>query len=88
MPDAEEARPSIARLAGQLGYLFDDEPALRTAPVEQLAARLNHADRLARAIARYPNRTDAEIQAHLDEFADRIPSDDVEQARRQVLGEA
>jgi hypothetical protein len=81
-----EAGPSIARLAGQLGYLFDDEPALRDASIEELTARLNHADRLARAIARYPNRTDAEIRTHLDEFADRISSGDVEQARRQALG--
>ena len=77
--------PTVSKLAGQLGYLFEDDPSLRTAPVEQLAARLNLEARLARAIARYPNHTDAEIRAHLDEFDDRIPLADVEAARRRAL---
>ena len=54
-------RRRSGKLAGQLGYLFDDDPSLRDAPVAQLVARLNEQDRLARAIAKYPNRTDAEI---------------------------
>jgi transposase len=80
-------RPSVSKLAGQLGYLFEDEPAQRAAPVEALAARLNQEDRLARAIARYPLETDAQIQAHLSEFEDRIPLVDVEAARARALGE-
>ena len=77
--------PTVSKLAGQLGYMFEDDPRLRTAPVEQLAARLNLEDRLARAIARYPLHTDAEIRAHLDEFEDRIPVADVAEARRRAL---
>jgi len=84
--DPQDA-PSIGKLAGQLGYLFEDDPALRDAPVDELVARLNRDDRLARAIARYPNRTDAEIRAHLEEFDDRIGVDDVEQARRLATGD-
>lgn len=92
MSDASSSRdaggPSVGRLAGQLGYMFDDDPALRDAPLAQLVARLNEQDRLARAIARYPNHTDAEIHAHLAEFHDRIGAVDVEHARRQALGMA
>jgi hypothetical protein len=80
--------PSVSTLAGQLGYLFEEDPGLAAASAEELAARLNRDDRLARAIARYPNRSDAEIQSHLDEFPDRITAADVEAARRMVRGES
>jgi hypothetical protein len=80
-------RPSVSKLAGQLGYLFDDEPDQRTVPVEELAVRLNREDRLARAIARYPLETDEQVQAHLGEFDDRISEADVAAARTQALGE-
>jgi hypothetical protein len=83
-----DSKPSVSKLAGQLGYLFEDDPSLRDAPIEELAGRLNRDDRLARAIAHYPNRTDAEIQSHLGEFDDRIPTADVEAARRQALDDA
>jgi hypothetical protein len=75
----------VSRLAGQLEYLFEEHPELRTAPVAQLVARLNEEDRWARAIAAYPNRSDAEVHAHLAEFHDRIGAVEVEQARQQVL---
>jgi hypothetical protein len=79
-----DAPPSVARLAGQLGYLFEDDPSARGASVTELAARLNREDRLARAIAKYPNRTDAEIQRHLAEFEDRISTADVAAALQQA----
>ncbi len=75
-----DASPSVARLAGQLGYLFEDDPAAADASAVDLTARLNRQDRLARAIARYPGRSDAEVRSHLDEFPDRIPVADVEAA--------
>jgi predicted kinase len=77
--------PSVSRLAGQLEFLFEERPELRDAPVAQLVARLNEEDRWARAIARYPNRSDAEVHAHLAEFHDRIGAVEVEHARRQAL---
>ena len=77
--------PSVSRLAGQLEYLFEEHPELRTAPVAQLVARLNEEDRWARAITAYPNRSDAEVHAHLAEFHDRIGAVEVEEARQQVL---
>jgi hypothetical protein len=81
----ESDGPSVSLLAGQLQYMFEDNPALRDAPLAQLVARLNEEDRLARAIARYPNHTDAEIHAHLAEFHDRIGAVDVQHARQQAL---
>jgi hypothetical protein len=50
---------------------------MRDAPVADLRARLSLDDRAARARAKYPNDNEAEIQAHLDEFDDRIAEDDV-----------
>jgi hypothetical protein len=84
----DDSRPTVGTLAGQLGYMFEEDPSLRHAPVAQLVARLNEEDRLARTIAKYPNHTDAEIHAHLAEFHDRIGAVDVEKARQQALGRA
>jgi len=77
--------PSVPILAGQLEYMFEDDPSLRHAPIAQLVARLNEEDRWARAIAQYPNRPDAEVHAHLAEFHDRIGAVDVEHARQEAL---
>ena len=49
MTEPTDEGPSVSRLAGQLEYLFEEHPELRTAPVAQLVARLNEEDRLARA---------------------------------------
>jgi hypothetical protein len=85
MTKSSPSTPSVSRLAGQLDYMFEDDPSLRDAPVEQLAARLNLEDRLARAIARYPLDTDAQIQSHLSEFEERISTHDVRAARQLAL---
>jgi hypothetical protein len=76
--------PSVDRLVGQLGYLFEEQPELRSAPVEQLVARLNREDRYARAWQRYPMATDAEIEARVGEFEDRITPAEVEAALARV----
>jgi hypothetical protein len=85
MTDEPAGGPSVSRLGGQLEYLFEEHPELRHAPVAQLVARLNEEDRWARAITRYPNRSDAEVHSHLAEFHDRIGAVEVEQARQEVL---
>jgi len=85
MSEPEHDGPSVSILAGQLEYMFEDDPSLKDAPVAQLVARLNEEDRWARAIATYPNRSDAEVHSHLAEFHDRIGAVAVEQARQQVL---
>ena len=87
IPDADG--PSVGKL-GRASSATCSRTTRRSrdAPVAQLVARLNEEDRLARAIAKYPNHTDAEIHGHLAEFHDRIGAVDVEQARRQALGAA
>lgn len=90
MTDARDApaAPSVSRLAGQLLYLFEDDRSLVDAPVAQLRDRLALDDRIGRARHRYPNDSDAEIQARLAEFEDRIPESDVaaavEEAKRRL----
>ena len=70
---------SIERLAGQLRYLLEDHPELRSSP-DALAERLNHDDRFARTRERYPLLSDAEIAAKVDETEARITPDHVRQA--------
>jgi hypothetical protein len=88
MTDANLEAPSVSKLAGQLLYMFEDDRALLDAPVAQLRQRLALEDRIARARHKYPNDNDAEIQARLTEFDDRIPEADVaaaaEEARRRL----
>ena len=73
--------PSPSVLHGQLTYLFEDEPDLRDASDDDIAARLNRNDRFARARERYPMRSDAEIQDKVAEFDDRITPAMVREAR-------
>lgn len=76
--------PSVSRLAGQLGYLFEERPDLRRAPVQTLVDQLNHEDRYARARAKYAVETDDFVREHIDEFDPRITSAMVEEALRQL----
>ena len=71
---------SIERLAGQLRYLFEDDPGLRRSSPEQLCERLNHDDRFARARQQYPLASDNEIRERVHEFDERISSDDIRRA--------
>ena len=71
---------STERLAGQLRYLFEDDPALRHASPEDLLERLNHDDRFARARQRYPLPSDAEIRERVGEFDERFTLDHVRDA--------
>jgi len=75
----------VSRLAGQLEYMFEEDPALREAPISQLVARLNEEDRWARSIATYPDLNDSERHGHLAEFHNRIGAIEVQQARRAAL---
>lgn len=78
--------PSVSQLVGQLGYLFDDEPELRDAPVQDLLDRFNREDRFARARRAFPLATDEEIARKVGEFEDRIAFDRFVEALRQVRG--
>lgn len=79
--------PSVGVLAGQLEYLFEDEPGLRNATEDELARRLSHDDRFARARERYPILSDDEVREHLGEFDDRITPELVRAARARVHDE-
>lgn len=79
--------PSIGRLGGQLGYLFEEEPELATASPAELADRLNREDRFARARQQYVLESDEFVATHLDEFPPRITTEMIEQALAQVRRE-
>jgi hypothetical protein len=74
----------VSRLAGQLQYLFEDRPEMRSASVDELLERLNHEDRFARAREAYQAESDAFVRAHVDEFDARITRAMVEQALEQL----
>lgn len=76
--------PSVERLAGQLRYLLEDRAELRGASPEQLAERLNHDDRFARARERYPLASDAEVAEKVAEFPERITAAQVRDALEQL----
>ncbi|MBM3672662.1 MAG: hypothetical protein FJW86_10860 [Actinobacteria bacterium] len=76
--------PSISRLAGQLSYLFEDHPELRSASDEDVAARLNHDDRFARAREQNPLANDDTIKEKVAELADRITPEMVRAARETL----
>lgn len=73
--------PSTSVLAGQLAYLFEDDSSLRDASDDDLATRLNHDDRYARAREHYPLLSDSEVRDKLDEFPARITAAAVHAAR-------
>jgi hypothetical protein len=81
-----EGSPSVSRLSGQLGYLFDDEPELRDAPTEELLARFNREDRFARAREKYPLASDRELAEKVAEFGDRIDPGHFAEALRRARG--
>ena len=76
--------PSVSRIAGQVGYLFEERPRLREASAAELAEQLNHEDRFARARQRYVLEGDDFVREHIDEFPPRITTELVEQALRHV----
>jgi hypothetical protein len=76
--------PSVSRIAGQLGYLFEERPRLKQATAEELAEQLNHEDRYARARQQYVLESDDFVREHIDEFPPRITTAMVEQALGQV----
>lgn len=76
--------PSTSRLAGQIEYLFEDRPELRSATVDQLLERLNHDDRYARAREAYQAESDEYVRLRVDDFPARITPAMVEAALQQL----
>jgi hypothetical protein len=79
--------PSPSRLAGQIEYLFEDRPELRSASIDELVERLNHDDRFARAREAYQAETDDYVRAHVDEFEPRITRAQVDEALKRLQGD-
>lgn len=77
-------QPSVSRLAGQIEYLYEDRPELRSTTLGQLVERLNHDDRFARAREAYQAESDDYVRAHVDEFPARITPAMVEEALQQI----
>lgn len=71
---------TVSLLAGQLDYLFEERPDMRSTPVAQLADRLNREDRLVRARAEEPLESDRWVKRRADELDDRFTADQVEDA--------
>jgi hypothetical protein len=78
--------PSVSRIAGQLGYLFEERPRLTPSSAAELAEQLNHEDRYARARQKYVLESDDFVREHIDEFPPRITTELVEQALGQLRG--
>jgi hypothetical protein len=76
--------PSTSRLAGQLEYLFEDRPELRSASVDELVSRLDHEDRYARAREAYQAESDRFVHDHLEEFPPRITREMVVDALKRL----
>jgi len=75
---------TVSRLAGQLDYLLEEQPELRSAPASRLRDRLNREDRLVRARAEEPLENDRWVQRRADELDDRFTAGQVEEALELV----
>jgi hypothetical protein len=73
--------PTATSIAGQLSYLFEDQPELREATDADLAARLDHEDRAARARANNPYDSAAEIEARAKDLPVHVTAALVHEAR-------
>jgi hypothetical protein len=71
---------AASRLAGQLDYLFEDQPELRGAPPGRLLDRLNREDRLSRARAEEPLESDDWVQRRAEELENRFTPAQIERA--------
>jgi hypothetical protein len=71
---------AVSLLAGQLDYLFEEQPDLRTAPAPRLLDRLNREDRLVRARAEEPLESDEWVQLRAEELDNRFSLTQIEEA--------
>jgi len=71
---------TVSLLAGQLDYLFEEQPALRNAAPGRLLDRINREDRLSRARTEQPLETDRWVHRRSEELENRFTLDQIEQA--------
>jgi hypothetical protein len=70
----------VSRLAGQLDYLFDERPELKSASAEKLRDWLNREDRMARAREGHPLDTRAQVEERAAGLDERFTTADIEAA--------
>ena len=80
MPDG----PSVSRIKGQLGYLFEERPEMARASAAELAQWLSREDRMARARETDPVGADDAVRAAADELDDRITEAMVAEALEDI----
>ena len=64
--------PSVQRIVGQLGYLFEERPELSGASAAELARWLSREDRMARARERDPLGSREAVEAFAAKLDDRV----------------
>jgi len=74
--------PSVSRVKGQLGYLFEERPEMAQASAAELAQWLSREDRMARARAADPLGADMSVKAAAEQLDDRITEAMVAEALR------
>lgn len=79
---------TVSRLAGQLDYVFEERPDLRSARPVQLLEQLNREDRLVRARAEQPLERDEWVRHRAEQLEDRYTLAEVEAAIAVALGRA
>jgi hypothetical protein len=80
VPDA----PSVARVLGQLRYLFEERAELTGASPAELARWLSREDRMARARERDPLGSREAVEAAAAQLDDRITDSMVAEALAQL----
>ena len=76
--------PSVSRVKGQLGYLFEERPEMARASAAERAQWLSREDRMARARAADPLGADDTVRTAADELDDRITEAMVTEALQDI----
>ncbi len=76
--------PSVSRIVGQLGYLFEERPELTGASAAELARWLSREDRMARARENDPLGTRKAVEAAAAQLDDRVTEAMVAEALTQL----
>jgi hypothetical protein len=76
--------PSVSRIVGQLGYLFEERPELSGASASELAVWLSREDRMARAREKDPLGSREAVEAAAAQLDDRVTESMVADALVQL----
>jgi len=76
--------PTVSRIIGQLSYLFEDDPSLQELSAAELAVRLDHDDRTARARSEEPRASREAIEARAAQLEPHITAALVETALSEM----